>query len=177
MTPRSSHVVFMIVLASVANACSKHIGDQCAQNIECSLNADRTCDTTQPNGYCTVVDCDPNQCPDNALCVEFDSNTPRLARRYCVESCANPNDPQHRGDGNCGSGDVCLPVVPTCPADAGPPPCVSESGMYATCSTCTRVLDTTIPGVPLADGGTVGGAPLLGYCVAPATFYRAPPRR
>ena len=51
--------------------CTPNIGNKCSLSTDCSQLGDRLCDTTQPGGYCTVFNCEPDQCP-NAICVAFD---------------------------------------------------------------------------------------------------------
>lgn len=84
------------VTAAFALGCKTVIGDSCSVNTDCSINGDRQCDTTQHSGYCTVANCDPNSCPDDALCVAFDAQSTRLERRYCMSGCEQDSD--CRGD-------------------------------------------------------------------------------
>lgn len=51
--------------------CGKEIGDPCRTSIDCSINGDRTCDISQPGGYCTVEGCDERSCPNESTCVRF----------------------------------------------------------------------------------------------------------
>jgi hypothetical protein len=76
----------LAVLALVAVAgCQPLIGDDCTTNIDCSEDGDRYCDRTQPGGYCTIVDCEPNSCPDEGVCVQFFEGV--HARNYCMREC------------------------------------------------------------------------------------------
>ena len=52
-------------------ACGNQIGDSCARSVDCSSAGDRICDTTSPDGYCTVFGCDVGTCPDESVCVRF----------------------------------------------------------------------------------------------------------
>ena len=60
--------------------CTPDIGDSCALSTDCASDGTRVCDTSEPGGYCTVLNCTGNNlgsvCPDNALCVEFFPNVP-----------------------------------------------------------------------------------------------------
>ena len=48
------------------------IGDPCAVSSDCSPNGDRIClDSQVKDGYCTIMGCDYNTCPDSAVCVRF----------------------------------------------------------------------------------------------------------
>jgi len=117
-------------LALFATGCPRRIGDGCTQNIDCSLNADRRCDLAQPGGYCTIPECDPDRCPDQAMCVEFDSNVTRLARRFCMHTCNT--------DGDCRGGYVC--TAPTVNATTACPP--FDPNTQASFPACNRLVDT-----------------------------------
>src|SRR5580692_821298 len=58
------------------SGCTPKIGDHCAQNTDCSLQGTIVCDTSAPDGYCTVFNCIPDSCLDKAACVEFGGNVP-----------------------------------------------------------------------------------------------------
>ncbi len=59
----------LVLLAGTG--CSAEIGDSCFVPADCSANGDRACDVTQHDGYCTVLGCDHDTCPDEAVCVRF----------------------------------------------------------------------------------------------------------
>lgn len=66
----------LFLLASFAvllGACGKEIGDSCTLSTDCSPNGDRICDPdpSSPGGYCTILGCDYNTCPDEAACIRF----------------------------------------------------------------------------------------------------------
>lgn len=82
----------LLSLGLSAGACKKVIGDGCAASTDCSATGDRQCDVSQPDGYCTLPNCDPNSCPDDALCIGFDAHAPRLERRYCMAGCEDDSD-------------------------------------------------------------------------------------
>src|SRR5215472_17578476 len=98
--------VARVALAGVAlalAACTPHIGDRCTLNTDCSISNTRQCDNSQPNGYCTVFNCSPNSCPDNAACVDFQASVPgcpyddyaspsRSARSFCMQTCGSNGD-------------------------------------------------------------------------------------
>ena len=94
-----------MVIGGLVAGCKSEIGDQCVLSTDCSTRGDRLCDTSQPGGYCTQFNCSTNSCPDNALCVLFNSNVPgcgyddragkygsRIARAFCVASCDTNED-------------------------------------------------------------------------------------
>jgi hypothetical protein len=102
-------------------ACGDEIGDECALSSDCSTQGDRICDITSPGGYCTVLGCDFDNCPEESVCVRFfsvaDSNrtcdpreqitgctadelctlsgtcVPRTAEvRFCMRKCGSNGD-------------------------------------------------------------------------------------
>src|SRR5688572_1391320 len=65
--------------------CQPGIGDECQTSADCGASNDRLCDTTQPGGYCTIFNCEPGSCPEEAYCIAF-STSPSLV-------CEDPQDP------------------------------------------------------------------------------------
>ena len=104
-------VVLLVGLGTVS--CSKKIGDKCSTSTDCSANGDRLCDTTQPDGYCTIFNCEPDTCPSGeSACVAFTENSclaatggntlpslNRFERTFCMATCGD--------DGDCRGGYVC----------------------------------------------------------------------
>lgn len=98
---------------ALAAGCSPHIGDKCTVSTDCSATGDRICDITEPFGYCTQFNCEPNSCPDNAACINFGTtlsignpiasgdisaacmssqgNSPYM-RSFCLASCESDSD-------------------------------------------------------------------------------------
>jgi hypothetical protein len=86
--------------------CTPSIGDSCALSTDCASDGTRVCDTAEPGGYCTVLNCTGNNlgstCPDNALCVLFNDNVPgcpfsarspaRTGQAECRNSCNTDSD-------------------------------------------------------------------------------------
>lgn len=112
-THRARAVLRWVVIGGLLAGCKSEIGDQCVLSTDCSTRGDRLCDTSQPGGYCTQFNCSTNSCPDNALCVLFNSNIPgcgyddrsgrygsRVARAFCLASCDSDED--------CRGGYVCV---------------------------------------------------------------------
>jgi hypothetical protein len=95
----------LAVAAGVASSvgCTPNIGDKCTLSTDCSQTGDRLCDTTEPGGYCTVFNCQPDTCP-NSICVAFDSTLdpscggvvggqwPRFQRSFCMAQCGSNGD-------------------------------------------------------------------------------------
>lgn len=92
-----------LALTAVAlTGCTPELGDKCVLSTDCSLRGDRTCDTSQPGGYCTIRDCRANTCPDDGACVLFEPAIPgcgfddrspsRVGRAYCMAACESDSD-------------------------------------------------------------------------------------
>jgi hypothetical protein len=106
MTPRARLFakIFTLLLSLVFVACKPEIGDECEISTDCSATGDRLCDTTQPGGYCTMFNCDPGSCPDEAACIRYGnvlSTAPecqdpaasrRLQRTFCLKNCESDDD-------------------------------------------------------------------------------------
>ena len=71
-------------------ACNPMIGDDCEMSTDCSEQGTRYCDRNQPGGYCTIVDCEPDSCPGEAVCVQFFDGV--HARNYCMRQCEKDKD-------------------------------------------------------------------------------------
>ena len=93
-------IVASLSLFPFVTGCIAEIGDECAGDVDCSQNMDRNCDTSQPGGYCLVVTCGPDECPEEAVCVEFTTPCPldmeeedcqliepNRGRRFCLRHC------------------------------------------------------------------------------------------
>ena len=93
----SSIVLAASLACALAAGCSPRIGDACAVATNCSINNDRLCDPSQPNGACIVFDCQADRCPDDAVCVRFNPDPPRRQVVACMRRCS--------GDGDCRSAD------------------------------------------------------------------------
>lgn len=110
MSPRCPSSVLLagalVAALSVLGAgCAPEIGDSCSTSTDCSIRGERICDIAQTGGYCTVRGCDPDTCPDGALCVEWRYEPPITAETWCMEKCG--------GNGGCRQNDGyrCVRVV------------------------------------------------------------------
>jgi hypothetical protein len=88
---RRGHALSLLAFATIAG-CAPAIGDDCTTSVDCSLNGDRICDISYPEGYCTVPNCEMNTCPDDAVCVEFRFEPARLASSQCMAPCEEDGD-------------------------------------------------------------------------------------
>ena len=90
-----SLALFFAVLAGAG--CKREIGDECTTAADCNPNGTRSCDATQPGGYCTIQGCDENSCPEEAACIRY------FPAQYLTEAC----DTQGPVSG-CAANEVCL---------------------------------------------------------------------
>ncbi|HEY0464734.1 MAG TPA: hypothetical protein VGC79_11015 [Polyangiaceae bacterium] len=113
--PLSRWVALAICLtaAALALGCTPKIGDDCTVSTNCSTTGVRLCDVTQPGGYCTIFNCEPGSCPDDAKCVNFgtelspvpgcqpsQANSP-YKRSFCMASCSTDSDCRDREGYRC----------------------------------------------------------------------------
>jgi hypothetical protein len=111
-------VVALSLLLSVlaVASCGKDIGDECLTSADCDPNGSRSCDLSQPGGYCTVLGCDQSSCPSGSFCIRY------FPTQYLSTVC----DPQCEDLPACATGpcaeqdpQMCLPACPaTCPQGA-----------------------------------------------------------
>jgi hypothetical protein len=95
--------------------CTPQVGDSCQLSTDCGTTGNLVCDTSQFEGYCTLLDCVPEQCPNDAACVLFNASEPGcgyddrtqgspLSQQLCMKTCSSNSD--------CRLGYVCAsPVV------------------------------------------------------------------
>jgi hypothetical protein len=92
----------LLLFAGGALGCTPKIGASCNLSTDCSAQGTRVCDTSQPGGYCTVLNCAPDLCPDEAACVLFypqvsgcaynDRIPSREGLSYCMKQCHSNSD-------------------------------------------------------------------------------------
>jgi hypothetical protein len=92
-------LVICAVFGVLGLGCAPALGDACKTRTDCSVNNDRYCDTSQPGGYCTIVNCAPGSCGDEGYCVRFKPDEPRLSSDWCMAKCSD--------DGDCRDAYVC----------------------------------------------------------------------
>jgi hypothetical protein len=72
-------------LALAGAGCGDEIGDSCTLSSDCASDGTRTCiqekDGGWPDGYCTILGCDHDTCPEEAVCVRFYTSV--FANRAC----------------------------------------------------------------------------------------------
>jgi hypothetical protein len=101
---RAVKIGLAVSLAALALVgCKPSIGSRCTLSTDCSSQGDRLCDTAQSGGYCTVLNCIGNSCPDNAVCVMFEVSVPgcqyndysapeRTGQAMCMQHCTADSD-------------------------------------------------------------------------------------
>ena len=95
----------LALLVALTAGCRAEIGDSCVASADCSPQGDRLCDTSQPEGYCTVFSCEPDTCAEEAVCVGFgltldpacevvgtDPRWKRFQRTFCMYACESDDD-------------------------------------------------------------------------------------
>jgi hypothetical protein len=105
----------LLFVTLLVAGCAPEIGDACQLSTDCSQGGERQCDVAQQGGYCTVFDCEPGKCPEEATCVMFDSlpssipacknqsGTSPSQRSACMRTC------EANADCREGEGYACLP--------------------------------------------------------------------
>lgn len=89
----------------ILDGCTPKIGRECTTSLDCSQQGDRLCDNTQPGGYCTLFNCEPDKCPEgDGVCVAFlsqldpacgptdDVSWGRFERTFCMANCDDDSD-------------------------------------------------------------------------------------
>lgn len=168
-----------LALALLSMGCLPKVGDHCTTSLDCSQTGQRICDVSQPNGYCTVFNCEPDTCPDSAACVAFNNNIdpacgtqddgqwPRFERTFCVKPCSSNSDcregegfecvrPEDRGgiaiDVKHQYDGICLATASVQPVDPNAP----APGVCNPSGTAT-LPDPYVPPSTGGAGGSTGG--------------------
>jgi hypothetical protein len=95
---RTIQVLVAASLLPVLWACGRKIGDECKTQFDCNEEEDtKTCDISQPGGYCTIEGCDETSCPEEAVCMRF-----YPAEEFLTDTC------QPGPQSSCDAHEVCL---------------------------------------------------------------------
>ena len=87
-------LVGLLLFAALPLAgCGALVGDSCEVDTDCGTGL--LCDTTLPEGYCTLGDCSRLGCADKGICVHYDDYT-----SFCMAPCESSSD--------CREGYACL---------------------------------------------------------------------
>jgi hypothetical protein len=82
------HRAVTVLLAAgllALTGCGAIVGDSCEVDTDCGTGL--SCDTTLPDGYCTLGDCARFGCSDEGVCVRFDAYT-----SFCMAPCTSAGD-------------------------------------------------------------------------------------
>jgi hypothetical protein len=148
-------------------ACSSSIGDGCSLSSDCSSSGDRICDTNSPGGYCTILGCDYDTCPDEAVCVRFfsvaDSNRTCDAQTEDATSGTPTND--------CTADEICTLTGTCVPRTAELRYCMKKCSNKGDCRDEYECRDEALMrehgGEPVPPPGEGADQDLQGFC-APA---------
>jgi hypothetical protein len=80
-------VLFLLPFMFATGACGRKIGDACTTSADCDPSTGtRSCDLSQPGGYCVIEGCDARSCPSDSFCVRFFPEI--FVRKLCADTCA-----------------------------------------------------------------------------------------
>jgi hypothetical protein len=139
----STRVSLLALVTLLAVACSHQIGDGCQTSVDCDPSGTRSCDLSQPGGYCTIQDCDETTCPSEATCVRYypvallnlTTNPPAV---HCDPTCEDVDCMPDGGAGDAGSADASVKDAGT--GDAG----AKATGRQNNCTADQVCLDVGI---------------------------------
>jgi hypothetical protein len=173
MSSRSSFLCLFAGLAALAlasTACGKEIGDSCLISSDCDPNntSGAICDLTQHDGYCTIIGCDYDTCPDNSVCVAF------FVGRFENKPCDPVTEDLPSSDGTdaCNLDEICALIGNCVPRSAEKRYCMATCGGSGDCRDQYECRDETLMkehgGEPvLAPGDQPTSDNLTSFC-APA---------
>jgi hypothetical protein len=90
-------LVLALMAGALAAGCGHQIGDECTTAADCNPNGTRSCDRSQPGGYCTIQGCDETSCPSEAVCIRY------FPAQFLTEPCNPAAMPSE-----CAADEVCL---------------------------------------------------------------------
>ncbi|HEX2657282.1 MAG TPA: hypothetical protein VHU40_03375 [Polyangia bacterium] len=166
-------LLVVAALLTVAAACGHKIGDSCGNSADCDPSTGaRTCDISQPGGYCIIEGCDARSCPSDSVCVRFFPRPPLLETellcdpRVAATCWAGPTSGVC-----CEANEVCVPTA----ADGTAGKCVRATLEKRACVMNCDSNDDCRGGYICRTTGACGTLPLVldpnakpKYC-APAT--------
>jgi len=152
----------LLVLALVAGACGNEIGDSCSISQDCSPDGDRVCDNFQPSGYCTILGCDFDTCPGEAVCIRFFTGS--FTNRTC--------DPvtEDLATDDCAVDELCAIDGHCVPRSAEVRYCMRTCDTTADCRGGYECRDLELMkdhgGQPVLAPGEILGTEVQGFCAA-----------
>ena len=103
----------LTVVLAATSACGHKIGDSCGNSADCDPSGGgRTCDISQPGGYCIVEGCDARSCPSDSACVRFFPRPPVIdpSTPTCDPAAAATCSGGPAAGTCCEADEVCLPT-------------------------------------------------------------------
>jgi hypothetical protein len=113
---RAGLVACVLLVATLgAGGCGHKIGDSCGTSADCDPSAGtRTCDLSEPGGYCILLGCDARSCPSDSVCARFFPEPPLLDTTKGCDPVASAVAGACAGVANgvcCDADEVCLKYV------------------------------------------------------------------
>jgi hypothetical protein len=160
----------LAVVVSLTGACSHQIGDSCMSSVDCDPSGTRSCDLSQPGGYCTIMGCDETMCPSGATCIRTFPET-LIAQNAGVAVSSVMCDPESSTGKQCDPGIMCATfgscVKPCTPGGPASQCLVNQAGATVQllcislgyCAQCEPTpknlqIDAGAPASPCQDAGT-----------------------
>jgi hypothetical protein len=148
-------LAWLVAAVALGGACSHEVGDSCKSSVDCDPNGTRSCDLSQPGGYCTVVGCDAvaAPCPSGSTCIRtFPETFLALAANITVDGQTCDPAPSMS---ECAPEDMCASFgycVRKCDPTVTPTTCPSGQlcSSMGYCAQC----DPALEDVPSATGKT-----------------------
>jgi hypothetical protein len=145
-------LAWLVATVALGGGCSHEIGDDCRSSVDCDPNGTRSCDLSQPGGYCTVVGCDAvaAPCPSGATCIRtFPETFLALAANITDGQTCDPTASMTECADMCASFGFC---VTKCDPTVTPTTCPSGQlcSSMGYCAQC----DPALEDIPQATGPT-----------------------
>jgi hypothetical protein len=162
-------VLTLPLLVFALAACGKKIGDECRTQFDCNDEDDtRSCDISQPGGYCTIEGCDERSCPEDSVCIRF------FPRAELLPMTCNAVAPD-RGASECTPDQLCLDAGRCAPRATEMRRCVKSCGDNGDCRSGYEC--RLVGGDPAIAPGSAGAIPREGEAQIPLTSIPLTSRR
>ena len=145
-------VALMLIVGATAGAgCKREIGDECTTATDCNPNGSRSCDSSQPGGYCTIQGCDETSCPEEAVCMRY----------FPAQFLTTPCDPSLPSDRSCEADEICLDAGLCAPLSTELRYCVKTC---ADVSDCREGYECRLAGTRGSMALTANQAAVVNFC-------------
>ncbi len=84
-SPRLLIAIALLHALLMSAGCAPLVGDTCATDVECDTQNGESCDLSVPNGYCTLLGCNPGDCGEESVCILFEDET-SACMLYCDDA-------------------------------------------------------------------------------------------